>query len=75
MDFSLNFLLITLTLPNIVNPGPINELNVLYHNVGVFVNLRDKSPSPQLFTNKILDFQGHIFHEKPDIVILNETWL
>ena len=73
--FSLNFILIALTLPNIINPGPINELNVLYHNVEGFVNLRDKSPSPQLFRTKLLNFQGHIFHEKPDIVILNETWL
>ena len=73
--FALNFILIALTLPNIINPGPINELSVLYHNVGGFVNLRDKSPSPQLFSTKVLNFQGHIFHEKPDIVILNETWL
>ena len=58
-----------------MNPGPISELKVLYHNVDGFVNLRDKSPSPQLFTSKVLNFQGHIFHEKPDIVILNETWL
>ena len=58
-----------------MNPGPMNELNVVYHNVEGFVNLRDKSPSPQLFTSKVNDFHGHIFHEKPDIVILNETWL
>ena len=72
---SLNLILIILTIPNISNPGPLKELNILYHNVEGFVNLRDKSPSPQLFTSKVIDFQGHIFHEKPDIVILNETWL
>ena len=72
---SLNLLLIILTIPNIINPGPVKELNVLYHNVEGFVNLRDKSPSPQLFNSKVIDFQGHILHEKPDIVMLNETWL
>ena len=67
--FLLNFILIALTLPNIHNPGSLNELNVLYHNVEGFVNLRDKSPSPQLFFNKILDFQGHIFHERLEELI------
>ena len=70
---SLNLILILLTLPNIINPGPLDELNVLYHNVEGFVNLRDKSPSPQFFTSKVNDFHGHIFHEKPDIVILNSS--
>ena len=73
--FSLNLILIALTIPNIINPGPIKDVSVLYHNAQGFVNVRDKSPSPQLFTNKVSDFQGHIFTEKPDIVILNETWL
>ena len=72
---TINLILILLTIPNIMNPGPLNELNVLYHNIEGFVNLRDKSPIPQLFTSKVNDFHGHIFHEKPDIVILNETWL
>ena len=58
-----------------MNRGPINNLNVVYQNVQGFVNLRAKSASPTLFTTKVLDFQGYIFNEKPDIVILNETWL
>ena len=66
--------LIIITIPNITNPGPINDLKVLYHNADGFVDLRNKSPSPQLFKNKIADFHGYIFSEKPDVVILNETW-
>ena len=75
--FALNLLLILLTIPNIVNPGPtaIDNLSVIYQNVQGFVNIRAKSPSPCFFTSKVLNFQGYIFHEKPDVVILNETWL
>ena len=72
---SLNLLLILLTIPNISNPGPLNELNVLYHNVSGFINLNDKSPCPSFYTSKLNDFHGHILHAKPDVVILNETWL
>ena len=73
--FAMNLLLIILTIPNILHSGPINDLNVLYQNVQSFVNIRAKSPSPCLLTSKVLNFQGYLFHEKPDIVILNETWL
>ena len=76
-----------MSIPNIINPGPprsdykskasrnIKELNVLYQNAKGFVNLKDNSNSPRLFTNKVLDFQGYIFSQKPDVIILNETWL
>ena len=73
--FTINFLLLILTIPNIVNPGPINELNIMFQNVQGFINLRAKSASPALFTTKVLNFQGYIFNEKPDVVILNESWL
>ena len=73
--FLMNFLLIILTIPNILNPGPISHLNVLYQNVQGLVNLQAKSNSPCLYASKVLEFQGYLFHEKPDVVILNETWL
>ena len=73
--FSLNLVLIILTIPSIVNPGPLKDLNVVYHNADGFIDLRNKSPSPILYTSKVGDFQGYLFSEKPDIVILNETWL
>ena len=73
--FAMNLLLILLTIPNLINPGPSSDLNVIYQNTQGFVNIRAKSPSPCFFTSKVLDFQGFLFHEKPDVVILNETWL
>ena len=73
---ALNFILLSMTIPNIKNPGPINnELSVMYNNVHGFVNIRKKNGNPDLFNRKISDFHGHIFGKKPDIVILNETWL
>ena len=71
----LNFLLIGLTIPNIINPGPINTANVLYHNVRGFVDLKGDKSSLKLYNTKVKEFHGHIFSQKPDIVILNETWL
>ena len=62
--FTINFLLLILTIPNIINPGPINELNIMFQNVQGFINLRAKSASPALFTTKLLNFQGYIFNEK-----------
>ena len=73
--FAMNLSLMVLSIPNLVNPGPTSDLNVLYQNVQGFVNIRAKSSSPTFFTSKVLDFQGYLFHEKPDVVILNETWL
>ena len=71
----MNFILITLTVPNIINPGPLDGLSVLYLNARGFVNFKDSSKSNDLFTSKIKDFHGHIYSSKPDVVILNETWL
>ena len=72
--FMINILLLLLCIPNIINPGPnnfVNELNVIYHNVQGFVNLKTEA----LSTNKVLGFQGYIFTKQPDVIILNETWL
>lgn len=72
---TLNFLLIALTHPNLLNPGPQN-LTVYYQNVqGLipFSNLANDSPS--LDRTKLFELNTHINTEKPDVVILNETWL
>ena len=72
----LNLLLIGLTIPNIKNPGPLSSINVLYHNVRGFVDLMDNTGnSLKLYKSKVKEFHGHIFSQKPDVVILNETWL
>ena len=74
--FALNLVLIVICHPTIVNPGPRQKLSVAYHNVQGFVPLNELgNPNPMLNTDKVLEFQSHLFHNKPDIVVLNETWL
>ena len=73
--FLLNFLLIVIVNPSLLNPGP-SSLSVLYHNVqGLipFSQLGEKHPS--LNMNKLTELQAHVAIEKPDVIILNETWL
>ena len=73
--FLLNFLLITLVNPSLLNPGP-NNLSVYYQNVqGLipFSALADLEPN--LNMNKVLELQAYLNINKPDIVVLNETWL
>ena len=76
---SINLILIVLTTPCIVNPGPCSRsrpLNVFYNNVQGFINPGElKSKSPTLNMKKLHEFHGYIFSERPDIIILNETWL
>ena len=77
--FLLNIILIVISNPTIVNPGPPekeSKVSVAYHNVQGFVPLNDLgNPNPMLDTDKIIDFQSYLAHKKPDIVLLNETWL
>ena len=77
--FLLNIILIVISNPTILNPGPPekeSKVFVSYHNVQGFVPLNDLgNPNPMLDTDKIIDFQSYLAHKKPDIVLLNETWL
>ena len=73
--FLLNFILITIVNPSLLNPGP-KQFSVYYQNVqGLipFSALADSHPS--LNMNKILELQAYLNINKPDIVVLNETWL
>ncbi|WP_293138076.1 reverse transcriptase family protein, partial [Moritella sp.] len=61
-----------------LNPGPkfTRNLKIMYQNVQGLIPLSsigDKNPS--LNVTKITELQSHIFSTKPDLVILNETWL
>ena len=63
-----------------LNPGPnnnnSNNISVMYHNVqGLipFSNLGDKCPN--LDQTKIFELKSSITINKPDVIILNETWL
>ena len=77
--FLLNFLMVTICNPSIINPGPTarnRPLTVFYNNIQGFINPRDlPSKTPPLNMKKTYELSGHIFNHRPDIVILNETWL
>ena len=73
--FSLNLLIVAVINPSIVNPGP-KKLSVLYNNIQGFINTRDlASDSPPLNMTKTHEINGYIFTNKPDIILMNETWL
>ena len=79
--FALNFIMICIINPSMLNPGPISSpqncnLSVYFQNVqGLvpFSNLNDDHP--YLDNTKILELNSYINTKKPDIVMLNETWL
>ena len=76
---SINLIFIVLATPSIVNPGPnpkARPLTIFYNNVQGLIDIRDlKSKEPQLNMTKLYELHGHIFTTKPDVIILNETWL
>ena len=73
--FCLNISLIIICNPSLLNPGP-KSFSIFYNNVQGFFNTRDlASDSPPLNMAKIHEVHGYIYSTKPDIIILNETWL
>jgi len=73
--YFVNFLLIAIVNPSLLNPGP-QSLSVAYQNVqGLipFSNLGSKNPL--LDRCKISELQAFAINHKPDIIALNETWL
>ena len=75
---SLNLILIVISNPTIINPGPStkNHISVLYQNVRGFIPPGGLgNPNPPLCSIKLAEFQTYIYNKKPDIIILNETWL
>ena len=75
----LNLLLIVICNPSILNPGPltnVGDITVMYHNCRGLVPFRDLGKTiMSLDTDKVLDIQDSVYNEKPDVVVLNETWL
>ena len=73
--------LITIVNPGLKNPEPaksLNSIDLKIHNQNVqglipFSCLSDQNPL--LDVTKILELQTHVSFHKPDIIILNETWL
>ena len=61
---------------SLVNPGLANKISVVYQNVqGLipFSNLTDYCPN--LDVTKVTELQFNVSANKPDGIILNETWL
>ena len=74
----LNTFLILISNMSLLNPGPTStsHLTVYYQNVRGLIPFSElANPNPTLDVNKINELQLHVSSEKPDIVILNETWL
>ena len=77
---SVNLILIVIVTPSIVNPGPENAklrpLTLFFNNVQGLLTINSlKSSSPRLDTTKLHELHGYIYRNRPDIIILNETWL
>ena len=70
----LNFLLIGISNPSILNPGP--NLKVFHHNVQGLIPFSELDKlQPRLNEVKIRELNTYLKINKPDIVVLNETWL
>ena len=71
----LNFLLIAIVNPSLLNPGP-KSLKVCFQNVQGLIPIKDMPlKQPSLNETKIKELNAYINMNKPDIIILNETWL
>ena len=75
---SVAILLIVVSNPSILNPGPtkFNGIKCYFQNVQGLVTFSSVGKSfPDLNQTKISELQTHIFESSPDVVIFNETWL
>ena len=73
--FILKFLLIGICNTSLLNPGP-NSLNVCYQNVQGLIPFSQLScQQPQLDQTKKYELNSYLALHKPDIFLLNETWL
>ena len=73
--YSLNAFLVIVVNPSLLNPGP-QYLTVAYQNVqGLIPFSHLNSNQPLLDRNKISELQAFAIQSKPDIIVLNETWL
>ena len=76
---TLNFLLIAIVNPSLLNPGPSSSsqnISVFYLNVQGLIPFGElKESNPTLHTTKIHELNLFLEHNKPGIVIYNETWL
>ena len=77
--------MIAISNSSIINPGPspsVNDatnsesLNIYYQNVQGLIPFTDlNKPYPNLDQTKLLELQSYMYQNRPDVIILNETWL
>ena len=78
---TMNLALITVINPGILNPGPVhfegnNALKIHYQKVQGLIPFSCLSDqNPLLDVTKMHELQTHVNFHKPDLIILNETWL
>ncbi len=71
-----NLILLTCCNMSITNPGPTNSLSIIYQNVqGLLPFSELKNDTPKLHESKLNELQCYGYMHKPDIIVLNETWL
>ena len=72
---TISYLLIAIANPSIKNPGP-NYLNIYYQNVQGLTPFKQLGkPNPSLVDAKVYELNTYFAKNKPDVVLLNETWL
>ena len=72
---TINFLMIAIVNPSMLNPGPQN-ISIYYQNVQGLIPFSNLSTChPILDRTKILELNTYINFNKPAVVMLTETWL
>ena len=73
----LNLVLLVICNTSILNPGPNTHLKVMYQNLRGLVpfSCLGKSNNMPLDSGKLMELQSKIYKDKPDVIILTETWL
>ncbi|MCP4457121.1 MAG: hypothetical protein GY816_03695, partial [Cytophagales bacterium] len=73
---TLNAILIVVVNPSLLNPGPTNYLKIVSFNAnGLLPFSQLDNNNPLLDTTKLFELQYYLSDQKPDILMLNETWL
>ncbi|MCP4457911.1 MAG: hypothetical protein GY816_07800 [Cytophagales bacterium] len=73
---TLNSVLVVLVNPSLLNPGPTSYLKVVSFNThGLLPISQLDNNNPTLDTTKLYELHYYLSDQKPDILILNETWL
>ena len=78
---SINIILIIISNISLLNPGPTINTNstgisFYYQNIQGFFDVNEVSKNHPTFNlTKLNEFQSYVYTQKPDVIILNETWL